>query len=174
MSNKITVYQIIIGSIPEEIQYCINTVKEWCKRNDYSYTLITEISKKYKNLPIRIASDYMRIDLLQEPLRAYVDWDIEIKHDIVLNNDPAIAGDCILYNGNETDLFKKIRKKMYPIRLAEGQIWSALRVIRKSQDIKKYFIDKNSYLHKHLSRRNTWLNNKTITKATIKTMAKTK
>ena len=169
MSNKITVYQIVIGSIPEEIQDCIDTVKAWCKRNDYSYTLITEISKKYKNLDVRIASDYMRIDLLQEPFCAYVDWDIEIKRDIVLNNDPAIAGDCILYNGNETDLFKKIKKMMYPIRLAEGQIWSALRVIGKSQDIKKYFIDKNSYLHKNYSRRNTW-NNKTITK----TMAKIK
>ncbi len=164
MSNKITVYQIVIGSIPEEIQDCIDTVKEWCKRNGYDYKLITEISKKYKNLDVRIASDYMRIDLLQEPFRVYVDWDIEIKRDIVLNNDPAIAGDCILYNGSETDLFKKIKKMMYPIRLAEGQIWSALRVIGKSQDIKKCFIDKNCYLHKHLSRRNVW-NNKTILKA---------
>ena len=158
MSNKITVYQILIGSIPEEIQYCINTVKAWCKRNGYDYKLITEIPKKYKDLPVRIASDYMRIDLLQEPFCAYVDWDIEIKHDIVLNNDPAIAGDYILYNGSETDLFKKIREMMYPTRQAEGQIWSALRVIGKSQDIKKYFIDKKSYLHKHLSRRNTWNN----------------
>jgi len=158
MSNKIRVYQIVIGSIPEEIQGCIDTVKAWCKRNDYNYTLITEISKKYKNLPIRIASDYMRIDFLQEPFRAYVDWDIEIKRDILLGNDPAIAGDFLLYNGNETDLFKKIKKMMYPIRLAEGQIWSALRVIGKSQNMGKYFIDKNSYLHKHLSRRNLWNN----------------
>jgi hypothetical protein len=133
-------------------------VKEWCKGNGYDYKLITEISKKYKNLDVRIASDYMRIDFLQEPFRAYVDWDIEIKRDIVLGNDPAIAGDYILYNGSETDLFKKIKKMMYPIRLAEGQIWSALRVIGKSQDIKKYFIDKNSYLHKNYSRRNLWNN----------------
>lgn len=161
MSNKITVYQIVIGDASGEIQDCRDTVKEWCKGNGYDYKLITEIPKQYKGLPVRIASDYMRIDLLQEPFRAYVDWDIEIKRDIVLGNDPAIAGDYILYNGNETDLFKKIKKMMYSIRLAEGQIWSALRVIGKSQDIKKYFIDKNCYLHKHLSRRNAW-NNKII------------
>lgn len=158
MSNKITVYQIVIGSIPEEIQDCIDTVKEWCKRNGYDYKLITEIPKKYKNLDVRIASDYMRIDFLQEPFRAYVDWDIEIKRDILLNNDPAIAGDYILYNGSETDLFKKIKKMMYPIRLAEGQIWSALRVIGKSQDIKNFFIDKNCYLHKNYSRSVRWKN----------------
>lgn len=170
MSNKITVYQIIIGEASGEIRDCRDTVKAWCKRNRYEYTLITEIPKKYAHLPVRIASDYMRIDLLSQNLyTCYVDWDIEIKRDIVLGNDPAIAGDYILYNGNETDLFKKIRKMMYPIRLAEGQIWSALRVIGKSQDIKKFFIDKNCYLHKNYSRRNTWNN-----KATIKTMAKIK
>ena len=158
MLNKITVYQILIGSIPEEIQDCIDTVKAWCKRNDYNYTLITEIPKQYKDLPVRIASDYMRIDFLQEPFRAYVDWDIEIKRDIVLNNDPAIAGDYILYNGNETNLFKKIKKMMYPIRLAEGQIWSALRVVGKSQNIGKYFIDKNCYLHKNYSSSVQWKN----------------
>lgn len=158
MSNKITVYQIVIGEASGEIQECRDTVKAWADRCGYNYRVITDIPLKYRKLPVRIASDYMRIDLLQEPYTGYVDWDIEIKRDILLDDKPAIAGDYIMYNGNETDLFKKIRKMMYPIRLAEGQIWSALRVIGKSQDIKKFFIDKNCYLHKNYSRRNLWNN----------------
>jgi hypothetical protein len=157
--NKKTVFQIAIGEIPEKIQGYMLTVQKWAEKNGYEYKVITEQPEKLKGLSPRIASDWMRIELLIEnPYSCFVDWGIEIKDEIILGDDPLLFPffDQFVYNGNNTELFKSVYRKMIERKIKsrdewkveEGTIYKAFRTVYYEPewmkcDINKYLIHYN-------------------------------
>lgn len=125
MSTK-TIFQIAIGEIPETIQGYMLTVQKWAEKNGYEYKVITEQPEKLKGLSPRIASDWMRIELLIEnPYSCFVDWGIEIKDEIILGDDPLLfpCFDQFIYNGNNTELFKSVYRKMIERKTKSRDEW---------------------------------------------------
>lgn len=127
MSTK-TIFQIAIGEIPETIQGYMDSVKRWCDNNEYQYVLLTKMSNwciKNKLSPV-VASEWMRIELLIEnPYSCFVDWGIEIKDEIILGDDPLLFSffDQFIYNGNNTELFKSVYRKMIERKTKSRDEW---------------------------------------------------
>jgi hypothetical protein len=157
MLNK-TVYQIAIGSTPEKIKSYMDSVKLWCDNNNYQYTTLTKMSDwciKNKLSPV-VASEWMRIELLiKNPYSCFVDWGIEIKDNIILNESPLLFPffDQFIYNGNNTELFKIIYKKMIEKKSKSRNEWKdeigiIYKAFRNTDFDRFWFKDSNGlYVH---------------------------
>jgi len=152
-----TVFQIAIGTIPEEIRGYMSTVQQWAENNGYDYKVITEQPKELKDLSLRIASDWMRIKiLLENPYHLYIDWDVELIGDVKLGETPILTPyfEHFIYNGSNTNLFKEVYKNMVDRKIKSGNGWKdeegiIFKSFRNININKEWFVNSDGlYIHK--------------------------
>jgi hypothetical protein len=148
---KPLVYQIAIGKIPECIQECMSTVRDYAHRHGYDYECETVVTDTYKHLGYREASEWMRGDKLASmPYVLYVDWDLKILKDFELGVDIITikVTDALLYFGKHINLAKKVvekAKEKYFNNYKPGVLHFAFKEIVPESS--KYIIEDNIYRH---------------------------
>ena len=120
----ITVLQIVLGELPYYLAPCMQSVYRWSSAKGYKHIVLTDDDCPYHDRDdfdyLRHCSDYMRLDWLSKHERTlYIDWDIFLR-DIIIDDESKacfapfeIAGG-IIYNGDELELFKKLRVGIEP------------------------------------------------------------
>ena len=131
-----TVYQIVLGGdVSDEIQECLNTVKDWAHRLGYAYVCDTCPSKKYEGRDYRVTSDWMRLEkLASQPYVCYVDWDIKILKDIILGENVLTSSgiDSFLYFGKDIEPAKTLlhkAKELYTGKEIDGFVYDTFNII---------------------------------------------
>jgi hypothetical protein len=164
------IYQILLGDVPEYLQYCVDSVIDFSNKNNILYEAITEIpswceelmlnQKRYcdKFYLYRSVSEWIRFDLLSSENTILIpDWDIYLNKnfspdfgDLPIFCDHPI--ECMIYNGNKKDDFKKMLNSIGDRSdIKSGDIYLA-RGIQKYIDTNidfKYTIFDN-FQYKHL------------------------
>jgi hypothetical protein len=154
----IKVYQIAIGTVPEKLNHCMESVKKFAKRNGFEYCLLTEVPQQYREYKdVRVLSNYMRVDLLaSDPCAIYFDWDVLLDDEFQLTFDNAPLfnrmGDNVMYSGN-VEFWKKVRMWMGDIkeyRYELPRIFNALRsgVVRIEKEM---IIEDKHFKHTNFS-----------------------
>lgn len=124
----VTVCQIAIGVISEQIAECMDTVRSFAENNGYGYELITELSDKSRGKTnIRNLCDFEKINILStKPNSLVIDWDVLINIDAVFNLSDTIKinpqGDFFLYNGNDTKTFIILKNSIEKSFVSENEI----------------------------------------------------
>lgn len=161
MSEK-TIFQIIIGEIPKNIQLDIESVRDWCEYKNYKYKLITELPEDLvvEGLSPRIASDYLRIKILSEhPFHCWTDWDVRVNKEFDLKDKPILVPffDWFIYNADRTDVFQQVYETMLSRKSEgklnwlneEGTIYKAFRTVAFERDWMMLEVDKYLIHHCH-------------------------
>lgn len=104
--------QIVICSteVPQTLQECRESVIKWSEANNYELLEVRPPNYINEFKYITSAFDLLRIELLAErPYRLWVDWDVELHDDFHIDYSyTKIALDYILWNGSNTEWFKKV------------------------------------------------------------------
>jgi len=149
---KPLVYQIAFGEIPEEIQKCLDSVKAWADKMGYDYQCDTEVPSKYEGRPYRITSEWIRIEKLAErPYLCYVDWDIMILKDIVLEENILTINtiDTFLYLGNNIEIAQKVLERANNTYSNRDKTGFGHHIYKRflGQEYEKFLLNINSYKH---------------------------
>jgi len=156
------VKQIILGQIPEHLNHCVTSVKQWCINRNVQYESITEVPEKYgtppddkkeKYLWYRNVSEHIKIDILStEPRVLIVDWDCYFYPDFTLDEtEPHVyylPPECMVYNGDDLQSFKKVKEFM-PNNVKGGRLDLMTALIMFQQNRNKSFsiFDRSKALH---------------------------
>lgn len=108
----VTVYQIIIGNLPEMLIPYVDSVKQFADKNGFKYKVISKLSSsEHGEKNIRNLSDFEKVNILStKKYSIVIDWDILIQDDFNISFEDRFLinplGDCFLYNGKDTETFK--------------------------------------------------------------------
>lgn len=153
------IVQIIIGQLPEHLKYCVESIMRYSDRHNILYEQVFKlpdcyiIPNDYKLLCETI--DRYKIDIwCTEPQTLVVDWDIFIYsdfdfdwgNDIVFFNHPP---ECMGYNGNNLELFQKIKSNLGNIEIKKfpPQLMTQIIKMEMNQGCNFKTFDKNKVKH---------------------------
>lgn len=108
-----TLLQIHIGDVPTILGDCIDSQIRYATDNRFDMVKITSLPDEYEDYDVRTASDLVRVEYLKNnSCVLYCDWDIRL-YDNFCIPDPneyyyGYYADSIIYNGNRTDIYKKV------------------------------------------------------------------
>ena len=104
--------QVIVCSteLPKALEQYRESVIKWSETNNYELLEVGPPNYLYDFKHVTSAFDLLRIELLAErPYRLWVDWDVELYPSFSVDStNIKIALDYILWNGSNTDWFKKV------------------------------------------------------------------
>lgn len=148
----ITIFQVIIGSLPKMLIPMVSSVEKFVARNGHNYEVITERDPDIpEHFCTRSATNWIRARRLQTPGMMYIDWDVRIKRDFEIGDDPIIGLDHLFYFGSRMDMAAALLSKLgdpSKSKLSLGASWNAIySLYEEGMDFGAYQLSKKYYLH---------------------------
>lgn len=124
-------YQVILGDLPEYLSACVESVARFADKCKCELIQIKNADEKYDCVPRwqdtknaeyfrnRIIKDWISLDVLStEKQSLFIDWDIYLNSNhnqfvAPFGKLPMLAPfpfDCMMYNGDDLESFKKIKE----------------------------------------------------------------